>query len=301
MADGQGTRRGAQLLAVALVCLVVFIGAYVLFVLTAWGQSIDDQGLLGRVAALDGGSISLRLLDMIDRGTMVVMVLVLVVIGLARHRRWLAFCSAGGFLAAAVSAEILKRVLPRPDLDPEWSSLLVGKSIDTYPSGSATIATAFVLALIMASRNTIRPIVGLVGSLWCCLIAAGTVAAGWHRPSDAIGGIALATLWIALSAAILARSQGRAARTGPLDRKVPWLAAAVLLVTLTGVVAILVTGGVDRIPADILSWVFPVSQAVIYVAVVLAVGSFTWLLRDVQFGRAPTEETSSPSIVPPDS
>ena len=282
--DERGTARGRQLLRLSLLAAVVLTGAYVAFVLTSAGQSFDDQSLVGRLAEPGVSRTVRRLLEGIDRGTLIVMVLVLVVVGLARHRRPLALASAGAFAGAVITAEVLKRVLPRPELAPQFADLIAGKEIDTYPSGHATIATAFVLALVMVSRSTIRPVVAVLGLLWCSLIAAGTVAAGWHRPSDAIGGIALALAWVALSAGLLAARRGLAAEAGRLAGAVPWLVLGVLAVSALAVATSAITGDDARVPAEVSWWLFPLGQVMVDAVAVAAVGSFTWLLRDVQFG-----------------
>ena len=124
----------------------------------------------------------------------------------------------------SLSAELLKAVLPRPSYGTEIA-ILASKDYDTYPSGHATIATGFVLALVMVNNNRWRPLVALLGLLWSSAVATGVVAAGWHRPSDAIGGIALATAWLSLSAAFLSRERGLAAEPGRLARALPALAA----------------------------------------------------------------------------
>ena len=275
----------------------VLAACYLAFVLTPAGQRADDQALIGRLGHEHGARTIRDLLDSIDRVSMIVMVAVLVLIALARHRRWLAVASAGGFAGAVVSAEVLKRILPRPDLAPELTELISDKGIDTFPSGHATISTAFVLALVMVSRNTYRPIVALVGLLWCSLIAVSTVTAGWHRPSDALGGIALATGWMALSAGLLARRRGRMATTGLLDREVPWLALGALVVGIVSIAIAVATGSDAKVPPGISPWAFPVGLILIDVGAVGAVGVFTWLLRDLQFGP-PTSGagTGSPTV-----
>jgi len=290
--DERGTARGRQLLRLSLLAAVVLTGAYVAFVLTSAGQSFDDQSLVGRLAEPRVSRTMRALLEGIDRGTLIVMVIVLVVVGLARHRRPLALASAGAFAGAVITAEVLKRVLPRPELAPQFADLIEGKEIDTYPSGHATIATAFVLALVMVSRSTIRPVVAVLGLLWCSLIAAGTVAAGWHRPSDAIGGIALALAWVALSAGLLAGRRGLAAEAGRLAGAVPWLVLGVLAVSALAVATSAITGDDSRVPAEVSSWLFPLGQVMVDAVAVAAVGSFTWLLRDVQFGAPRGAEAS---------
>jgi len=95
-------------------------------------------------------------------------------------------------LGAAASAELLKRVLP---FDPGQTSAGKAISSGSFPSGHAAIAAAFALGV----AATMGPRVARLwwGPLvaWVSLVAAGTVAAGWHRPSDAVAGVLLAVVW----------------------------------------------------------------------------------------------------------
>ena len=69
--DERGTARGRQLLRLSLLAAVVLTGAYVAFVLTSAGQSFDDQSLVGRLAEPGVSRTVRRLLEGIDRGTLI--------------------------------------------------------------------------------------------------------------------------------------------------------------------------------------------------------------------------------------
>ena len=77
------------------------------------------------------------------------------------------------------------------------------EGLKTFPSGHATIATGFVIALIFVSSPRWRPTLALAGAVWISLVCSGTLAAGWHRPSDAVGGVALATGVIGIGGGLL--------------------------------------------------------------------------------------------------
>jgi hypothetical protein len=287
-ADAHGHEAGRRLRTLALVAVAVLVAAYLLLVLTPLGQSWDDAALVGRLRerAADRAVVG-RYLKGIDAATLVLMVVVVLVVGLVRRRARLALVAGGTFFAAVVSAELLKALLPRPSYGGELA-ILASKEYDTYPSGHSTIATGFVLALVLVANNRWRPLVAVLGILWAATITTGVVAAGWHRPSDAIGGIALATAWMAVAASHLARARGLVTAPGRLAGRLPVVAAVLVSLAAVGGVVGALTGRQDLLPADVPWWAFPLGQMAIDLAVVAAVGRFAWLLRDLRFGD-PTE------------
>lgn len=292
-ADAHGIETSRRLRVLAGVGLGVLVAAYLILVLTPIGQSWDDAALVGRLRerGADRAEVG-RFLKSIDTVTLVLMVVVVAVVGLLRRRVRLALLAGGAFFAAVLSAELLKAVLPRPSYGSELA-ILASKDYDTYPSGHATIATGFVLALVMVNNNRWRPLVALLGLLWSSAVATGVVAAGWHRPSDAIGGIALATAWLALAAAFLSRERGLAAEPGRLARALPAIAAALGLLVVVTAVVLALTSSKARQPADVAWWAFPIGQIAIDLTAIAAVGTYAWLLKDLRFGN-PQRGTPAP-------
>ena len=128
----------------------------------------------------------------ISIGTLVAGLVVLSVVTLRRRGAGPAVRMAGAVLGAAASAEVLKRILP---FDPSTTSTGQAITSGSFPSGHAAIAAAIALAVAATigprrARLWWGPLVA-----WVSLVAAGTVAAGWHRPSDAVGGVLLAVVW----------------------------------------------------------------------------------------------------------
>lgn len=95
-------------------------------------------------------------------------------------------------IGAALSAELLKRVLP---FDP--TPTLTGQvtTSGSFPSGHSAIAAALALAVAASVNPRLARLWWGPLVAWVSLVAAGTVAAGWHRPSDAVGGVLLAVVW----------------------------------------------------------------------------------------------------------
>lgn len=161
--------------------------------------------LVPRVAAADRLALSgrlvsgtaLLLVEQLALATVSVVTL-FVVLGVltaynTRHRGLgFAVRIAGSVVGAAGSAELLKRVLP---FDPVMTSTGQLTTSGSFPSGHAAIAAALALAVAATvgprlARRVWGPLVA-----WVSLVAASTVAAGWHRPSDAVGGVLLAVAW----------------------------------------------------------------------------------------------------------
>ncbi|MDG4856657.1 phosphatase PAP2 family protein [Streptomyces sp. T-3] len=199
-------RRGG--LVTAVVALVLLVVVYWLMVRTGIGQRFEDAALRGTREYADRHErqAANERLRAITTGSLGAFCLLVVAIGVVRHRWLLALASLFTLLGGLVVAEVLKRyVVERP--------LLYGQSDDvrnSFPSGHTTIAMAGLFALLMVVAPRWRGLVALLGALWAVGIGANTVSAHWHRLSDTIGGDLLALAFGAVALAFMAR-RGRAA------------------------------------------------------------------------------------------
>lgn len=218
-----------RLVTLALVSLTLVVVVHVLGVRTSLGQSIGDAAYLGRLSeSRTLRVIDRRVLEAIDLRVFLLGAVVLLLVAAIR-RHWRAgLVITGTFLASILAAELLKAVLVRPVLATEMESLMGQKGgLNTFPSGHSTFVTALVLGLICLSSVRARAWVAIVGVGAIVLITGGVVTAGWHRPSDAFAGIALATIWMSLGAAYLVRTRGVIIDSPAIMRAVPYAAAAV--------------------------------------------------------------------------
>jgi membrane-associated phospholipid phosphatase len=119
---------------------------------------------------------------------------------------------------ASVSAQLLKRGLPVPDLIGPASTHAVERS---FPSGHAATTLALGLAVVDAMRGGWRA--AAVGFAVVCSTAVGVglLTLGWHYPSDVVGGFLIAGAW----AAATRGPPARAARPGAAVVAVLLLAA----------------------------------------------------------------------------
>jgi membrane-associated phospholipid phosphatase len=177
-------------------CALLLVLAYGVMVRTGWGQRLDDGALTGRTTHESVVGATDRLLNTISVTSLAVAAGVIVLIALVRRRPHLALVSLGVIVGANVTTELLKRALSRPDLaggpDP-----LGGAS---FPSGHTTVAMSLAVAVVLISPARHRVVAGLLGFTYAALVGAGTVTAGWHRPSDVAAGYLVAVGWGALGA-----------------------------------------------------------------------------------------------------
>lgn len=229
MVSGALVESVRRLVTLALVSLTLVVVVHVLGVRTSLGQSIGDAAYLGRLSeSRTLRVIDRRVLEAIDLRVFLLGAVVLLLVAAIR-RHWRAgLVITGTFLASILAAELLKAVLVRPVLAAEMESLMGQKGgLNTFPSGHSTFVTALVLGLICLSSVRARAWVAIVGVGAIVLITGGVVTAGWHRPSDAFAGIALATIWMSLGAAYLVRTRGVIIDSPAIMRAVPYAAAAV--------------------------------------------------------------------------
>lgn len=163
---------------------------YLLAVLTPWGRTLDSLSLYGRIST--GWSMrtaDLIVLEMISVVTLALALVVIAVVGGARGRWQLALRSTVAVVGAILSAEVLKLMLPSPD------QVTGGFIAGSFPSGHAVVVTSISLAALSISSDSWRR--RLVGPLVACTAIAttATVTLGWHRPSDVLGSLLLATAW----------------------------------------------------------------------------------------------------------
>lgn len=167
------------------------LGAAVVFVLgvgTRWGQSFGDSAYAGRMRSSpelrDGAR---EALDSVRAISTVLFGSAILAVALVRKRVRLAAVVLGVMVVSILGAELLKRGLPRPDygIDPP------GMTANWAPSGHSTVAITLVLCALMVVPASARRVVSIIGALYVAVIASATLAAGWHRPTDAV----MAVFW----------------------------------------------------------------------------------------------------------
>lgn len=101
-----------------IVCALLVLGGYLLFVNTRWGQMIDDAAYSGRhIVAPALIKYDRLILDPVSASTLVVAMALILMAGAFRRCLAAAAIIAVGFACAVAGAELLKHALP-------WHALL---------------------------------------------------------------------------------------------------------------------------------------------------------------------------------
>ncbi|MGK5739193.1 phosphatase PAP2 family protein [Micromonospora sp. URMC 103] len=209
------SHRGAppgQLLAAALGSLLALGLTCGAFLWTRTGQWLDGL-LLPR--AERGGSYEQRTVLLGPAkavlalfGSPLVLALLLggvLLVGLLRRRPAAGVAGVGLVLTTVAVAGVAKSLLPRPEFP-----LGDGSAHNSFPSGHVSAAAALLLAFLLVLPGRPRRWLAVPGAAGVSVVAAATMIAGWHRFSDALGGVLLAVALFCLAAAALAGGPGGA-------------------------------------------------------------------------------------------
>ena len=198
-------------------CLAVVAVLYVVAVHTNLGQRIDDAAVVGRTLQPQVLAATDRVLNTISVASLALGGIAIVLVALARDRPHLALAAGVVIIGANLTTQILKTgILDRPDLVGPTDPLGVH---NTFPSGHSTVAMSLAVALVLVVPSTVRALAAVGGVIYATLVGAGTVTAGWHRPSDVIAAYLIVMAWTAISVAVLIDREG--AEVDP--ERVPWL------------------------------------------------------------------------------
>ena len=200
------------LLLLAIGAAVAVLVVYLLIVRTRWGQTLDTRALLGRdvISALREDQAS-RFLSIISAGTLTLATALVAAVAFLRGRPRLAIIAAASIGVAVLSTELLKLVvLERP---PFVVSTISGGD-NSYPSGHTTIGMSVCIAALLVVPPRLRIGTALAAGAIGAAFGIAVVAAGWHRPSDAIGAY-LVCLAVGAAAAILIRRWSDPVREKP--------------------------------------------------------------------------------------
>lgn len=135
---------------------------------------------------------------------LVVLGLAVAICGLALHWRGPAYALAAGALifAASLATQVLKHTASPPRFHPLLGFDQIGET--AFPSGHTTAAASLALALVLVAPRRWRPPALFGGSLLVLCVGLAVVIRHWHYPSDAIGGVLVATAWFCVVGGVLA-------------------------------------------------------------------------------------------------
>jgi hypothetical protein len=195
-------------------------------------------------------------------------------------------------VGAVLSANWLKDTLARPHLTDTLST-----PINSYPSGHmAAIMTVALAALLVsppARRATASYVVGPIAAV----VGIAVLGSSWHRPSDVVGAVALATVWCTAVALLLGPDlDAHEPPAGPdaVAHPGPGVPTARRVVAVTLVLAVAVTLSF-RLPANPQHrlWAYLVAVVGVVAAVFLALWVFAWALAGLPARAPSTRERAS--------
>lgn len=205
--------RTAVLAASAAGFTFAFVAAYVLFVRTEAGRSVENGVVRSAQAA--GTTVDwagpLRQADqVILLGGVAVLV---VVIALVRRRLALGVTALFLLTAPLVVAQLLKLyVLDRPTTGDRFGVA----SHNSFPSGHVSAAMAVLVAIAIVLPRRYRPQALVIGGVGVAWVSAAAVALGWHRLSDTVGGCLLVAAVTCAGAAVVSARRPDGDRVPPL-------------------------------------------------------------------------------------
>ncbi|KAB1139466.1 phosphatase PAP2 family protein [Streptomyces luteolifulvus] len=188
--------------------LLGLLAVYLIAVCTPFGQRAENAVLKGSSARpaliYDWSGAAYKSSALPPLGdtalpTLVAGVAVIVAVTLLRRCWWQGCAAIGVAVVTFGGTEVLKQILPRPDLihAPVWFTE------GSLPSGHVAIAAGLALGAILVASPRIRPHVTAVGMLWLAVSAAAVQAIHHHRPSDVLGATLLACACYSLAERLL--------------------------------------------------------------------------------------------------
>ena len=273
-------QRARQFLKIALGAGAAGAILYLLAVHTSLGQSWDDAAVLERTkAGKKQIAEAQEVLEAIRFQFLIVVLAIIIIIGVWRRRPRAGIAAVMVFGGTVALAELLKVLLPRPVLT-GLESQVNFDGLNTFPSGTATVATSLVLALMLVCSARVRPWIAIVGVVWAATVAWGVLAAGWHRPSDAVGAVAFATACFAGAMAWLLPRYWQPASPSIFSKSL--LPVGFLFLGLIAVAARAITWWVPRGGDWQLDSAAYVSASIlILLSCCVSILGFAWMLRSV--------------------
>lgn len=187
----------------AVVCLMLTILTWRIFVTTTRGQLVEEAARIGSADARDSltgitgtllGAVSVPFLVLVVAGAVLVSLL---------QRRWsIAVAAIVLLVGANLTTQVLKDQLSRP---PDDASAL---GLNSFPSGHATVAASIAAAALLVVPVRWRPTIALLGALMSSAIGISTMIGSqdvaWHRGSDVVAAMLITAMWYFAVEAVLA-------------------------------------------------------------------------------------------------
>ncbi len=228
-------RTAAHLMLGAVLAGLFLTAGYFVFTGTAAGQHWDNEGYAGRrIIFGEIRTYDADILSEVSKQSVLLSLGGLFAVSLILRRPVVGIVAVTAAAAAIFGAEFLKDILPRELLSIPTFPVPVYFSEDTYPSGHTTVGTSLALASVLIFGSWLRAWLALFAGMVSTSYATAVFILGWHRPSDALGGIAWSGFCLACAAALLVLFHGHHA---PPSRGFAWMFSAAIASLLIGLLA----------------------------------------------------------------
>jgi len=279
--------RSIQLVSFAVVCGLLLVALYAIAVRTRWGQTVDDAALDGRSMRAAVLAATDRVLNTISIASLVLGSAAIMLVALARRRPHLALTAAVVIAGSNLTTEVMKKVsLGRPAFAGLTDPLGLH---NTFPSGHSTVAMSLAVGVVIVVPARARLVATFGGLAYATLVGAGTVTAGWHRPSDVVGAYLVVMVWAGGSLAFLIVTEGaEQSRPVRLLERVPSMSpffagvgVGLLFGAMIGVAGTLVAARDQQLDAVDLGAAYAASIATIAGVALILLVSLLSMLRDL--------------------
>lgn len=210
-------RRGTAiwLVVLALAQTAALIAVWRIALHTELGQWLDTVALTGNRIGQDriDGPVN-YILNVMSVAALLAATTVIGFIALIRGHVAFAVTATLLIVGANLTTQALKYSLARPDFGIDPQRVFAGNSL---PSGHATVAASFAVALVFVLPPRVRLLGALLGTGYAAAVGVATLSAGWHRPSDAIAAYLVVGVWAALGGLALLFMQRERAGAVPGD------------------------------------------------------------------------------------
>ncbi|WP_372667031.1 phosphatase PAP2 family protein [Amycolatopsis kentuckyensis] len=242
--------RTAVLAASAAGFAFAFVAAYVLFVRTEAGRSVEN----GVVRSAQSAGTTVDWAGPLRQADQVVLLggvaVLVVVIALVRRRFALGVTALLLLTAPLVVAQLLKLyVLDRPSTGDRFGVA----AHNSFPSGHVSAAMAVLVALAIVLPRRYRPQALVLGGVGVAWVSAATVALGWHRLSDTVGGCLLVAAVTCAGAAVVSARRPDGDRVPPLPVLCGLLAPVALVLVGYLVLGTATSGAAQFVAAMVLA------------------------------------------------
>lgn len=169
----------------AIAAALAVIAVYLIAIRTRWGQELDERALLGQDVISDLRAAQAdRFLRIVSVGTLMIATALVAGVAFLRRRPRMALIAAGSIGLAVVGTQLLKHgILDRPQI----ITTSLDRGDNTYPSGHTTVGMSVGIAAMLVVPARLRTPTAFAAGAIGAAFGIAVVAAGWHRPSDAIG------------------------------------------------------------------------------------------------------------------